>query len=469
MISGKTLKIAGAAILGTLVGTSPAYAQISLADGKVVNPATFARETLVDDSTTSTVGGVKYHQLVGGSALDFDFKPDLVVNATETITVEVTLTNMVFGWALVADNDDSGNGRLILRNSSGVIKDAGTTTIRRGGTVGTNSVRFTILGVALAKDDVFTLEPTHLRVLPNMNGSISVTVSSPDAGSSTLEFPNAVRVVDAINDRAAAVSPTAVVSGGFQTFSGEATKAHVGSITLGVTSASPAIDVATGDDATRSNVVASAVVGFAGDISFVEDVFLSNAATCVAETFPLLTDADTKTWKTGSARPALSVFDTPLWLCIEVDGKTAIPATDAYTAVVDNTAVTNAVFPPPDTTLTLGSIGRDGTTVHIPYLTNSDTYNQRLVLRNRGSSAVGYSMTFHAEDGVTAVGGSDSSGMLQPGVTMLSLRNDDVVTITGGARTAATLNVVATPTSIGVATVLVNRNEGTTDTVVYQQ
>ena len=306
-----------------------------------------------------------------------------------------------------------------------------------------------------------------------MNGSIRAEVSSVVGGqtfSNVSNFPNAVRVMDAINDKAAAASPTAVVSEGFQKFAGGGETANVGSITLGVASATPAIDVATGNDATRVNLVASARVGFAGDLSFVEDVYLSDLASCANKSTALLTDADTKTWVTGNARPDLTAFPAQRWLCIEVDGETAIPETGAYTAVVDNTAVTNAVFPPADTTLTLGSIGRDGTTVHIPYLTTSDSYNQRLVLRNRGSSAVGYSMTFHTEDDdVTATGGSDSSGMLQPGVTMLSLLNDDVVTITGGARTAATLNVVATPTSIGVATVLVNRNEGTTDTVVYLQ
>ena len=149
MISSKTLKIAGAAILGTLVGTSPAYAQMSLdADGKVVNPATYARETLTDDDQTSEMGTTKYHQLVGGTALDFSFQSGIVTTTSEIVTVKVTLTNMVFGWALVEDDSAVGNGRLTLKDNGGTLDASGTTTIRTGGAVGTKEVVYTIAGVS---------------------------------------------------------------------------------------------------------------------------------------------------------------------------------------------------------------------------------------------------------------------------------------------------------------------------------
>ena len=50
----------------------------------------------------------------------------------------------------------------------------------------------------------------------------------------------------------------------------------------------------------------------------------------------------------------------------------------------------------------LGSITRDGTTVHIPFLTTWADYNQRIVVSNRGANPADYWITFRPEEGVTA-------------------------------------------------------------------
>ena len=52
------------------------------------------------------------------------------------------------------------------------------------------------------------------------------------------------------------------------------------------------------------------------------------------------------------------------------------------------------------------AIMRNGTTVHIPYITQFADYNQRIVIVNRGGEAA-YSMSFMTEDGVTATPGME--------------------------------------------------------------
>ena len=57
----------------------------------------------------------------------------------------------------------------------------------------------------------------------------------------------------------------------------------------------------------------------------------------------------------------------------------------------------------------LGAIMRNGTTVHIPYITQFANYNQRIVIVNRGAEAT-YTFSFTTEDGVTATPGAECRG-----------------------------------------------------------
>ena len=59
----------------------------------------------------------------------------------------------------------------------------------------------------------------------------------------------------------------------------------------------------------------------------------------------------------------------------------------------------------------VGEILRNGTTVHIPYLTIHPSYNQRIVIVNRGTEAADYMITCsRSEEDVTAVGGGGHDG-----------------------------------------------------------
>ena len=158
------------------------------------------------------------------------------------------------------------------------------------------------------------------------------------------------------------------------------------------------------------------------------------------------------------------------YLCISVptgEDAMAIPATDPYMVTTEYTAGTeDAGWPPNAGDHALGSITRDGTTVHIPYLTTFPDYNQRIVVSNRSANEADYWITFRPEDGTTAAPGMDAMGTLDGNSTIV-LRAMDVVTLDGRNRTAATFVAEAKATQIDVATVIVNMMTGSTDTVNY--
>ena len=115
----------------------------------------------------------------------------------------------------------------------------------------------------------------------------------------------------------------------------------------------------------------------------------------------------------------------------------------------------------------LGAIMRNGTTVHIPYITQFANYNQRIVIVNRGAEAA-YSMSFMSEDRVMVTPGAAAEGTLAAGATTyLGLLHGDVVTIEGSPnRASATLIVESEPSYIDVVVSQTNANGGT-DTVKY--
>ena len=174
--------------------------------------------------------------------------------------------------------------------------------------------------------------------------------------------------------------------------------------------------------------------------------------------------------------------------CVSVDADTRNPgagsafAAGDYEVFVDFVGINNgnAAFPPASIgeivlvngervqdPVKIGSIRRDGTRVQIPYLTTFEGYTQRVVIVNRNRGAVNYAFSFTPEDGTTAAAGEMATGSVPAGETM-TIRATDIVTLTGKTRTAATLDVVAAPDTVDVATTQVNRDTQGTDTVVYE-
>ena len=125
-------------------------------------------------------------------------------------------------------------------------------------------------------------------------------------------------------------------------------------------------------------------------------------------------------------------------LCIylydaESEDAVQVPRTESYVASFDFAALegSDQVFSPADRTVALGRIKRDGTTVHIPYLTTYEGYNHRITLSNRSGTAADYSFSFRPEGTVTAVPGMYARGTLAARETKV-LRAVDVVTLEGG-------------------------------------
>ena len=164
------------------------------------------------------------------------------------------------------------------------------------------------------------------------------------------------------------------------------------------------------------------------------------------------------------------------YLCLVVQGDDVegdepmaaprIPDTDAYTVMGKYEGLADAAIGPKPAERMLGEINRDGTTVHIPYMTTYEGYNQRLVLSNRSTTDAPYEITFRPEADVMAEGSSMAEGTLM-GNSTVTFRSTDLVTLTGGARTAATIILEAQPKNIDVTSVIVNVESRDTDTVVH--
>ena len=458
MFSRKTLGIAGAVIVGTVMGANAAHAAIVVGKEGTTGQLTYAKETL---TSAVEVAGTKYYEVQGGQALEVKTPIGIKTTTARDITVSYTFGNMV----LTEESKPS------LKVQSSVDGNGATFEVLSGGDNKDDSVVFGAVNAKVGKEDLLVLSIGGIAVAADTVGTIDVTAGYLLAGLSVSEkvaIDDAVKTANALVETVSGTSATTLVDEDFMKFkvmgSGSPLKANLGSIVLGVKP--KLLTAATSTSATLSNILGTAKVTFDGDISFADDVFLSDAVDCSSKEKILLKKED---GKKSLDTAALGDVNTKVYFCIEVDGKTAITPTDPYTATTSYTAITNAAFPPAGSEHELGSIMPDGLTVQIPYLTTYDGYNQRIVIVNRSSGSVRYALTFTPEEGVTAEEGDEASGMLEPNSTKtISLQKDDVVTITGGARVAATLSVAAAPSQIDVATVIVNLKSGGTDMVRYQ-
>ena len=127
---------------------------------------------------------------------------------------------------------------------------------------------------------------------------------------------------------------------------------------------------------------------------------------------------------------------------------------------------------------TVGRIIRNGTTVNIAYLTDSEKYNQRLIIVNRGSRPAMYDLhSFTMEVGSDTMAELSPAAMaaVEAGLNVIPpggqvvLPVADILTFSGDRkrRVGATLSINADVTDVQVATTQVNLEDGSTDTVVY--
>ena len=177
-------------------------------------------------------------------------------------------------------------------------------------------------------------------------------------------------------------------------------------------------------------------------------------------------DRDTKAGPlTGGVAPGA------WYLCVRVDPTNAVEIQESnyYVDVTLGVGTAGRSFEPLSAdNILIGMIGRDGTTVDIPFLTTYDGYVQRLAITNRNKQDVRYTLTFVAE-GAGVVSPGSITGMAA-GESRTVVKIGDQATFVGPTRAAGVLTVVSSDVMVDVSTELVDKSTGRiSDSVVLHR
>ena len=123
--------------------------------------------------------------------------------------------------------------------------------------------------------------------------------------------------------------------------------------------------------------------------------------------------------------------------------------------------------------MNVGAIDRDGTTVHLPYVTTNPFVDQRLVFVNRGADDVSVwieDSSFNLEEGTTLAmnGLGDDAGKMVPGNGRLVVVVKEYVEFDGQDRGAAAVNVAAPTRDIDVMSIQRSPFTDEVDTTLYE-
>ena len=512
MSSKRILGIAGAAMMGTVAGTGAVHAVIGISTSGTTGAPTFALETMRSDREVEPRdgnGGPFYEVAANTGAsgeLDLRVPIKISVPVSTSALITIDLEDLVFTGAPTPS--------LIVSPATVADPPANITgvtpSVVSGGGRGDKRVQFgfTTDATNMVPDDAVLLVTIgRLGADPDTPGSITVTASRTFAGERIADFtrlPDAVKVARALNVTVTPQNQTASVEEGFMKFksgdgvSGDQLAAQVGKLLVGIATTTPATtfynagrgDVASstlrpGEVSLASHIASEVAITFTGETAFLADDDADDPKKRVyvgdVDCDPVgssIMDED------GMLKSTLPLFDNDgdnngeaddnggAYLCLKVDGKTVIPVTEAYTVAIAYTSAlgANAQFAPANMPATpLGSIGRDGSTVNIAYLTTNRRYNQRLVMVNRSGDEVEVKMTFDAAPGTTA-DPTTLTRMVPRGRT--NLKVSDLVTFTNasnpnGGSGSAVLSADVTSTMFDVVTVTATIGDDSTDTVVW--
>ena len=161
-------------------------------------------------------------------------------------------------------------------------------------------------------------------------------------------------------------------------------------------------------------------------------------------------------------------------LCMEVDlagamsNTSPIPVTDYVVTVYTRSEGQEARDNVMANEGSIGKITRNGASVKIAFLTNAEKYNQRLIIVNHGTRDIAITdAAFNVEADVEVeVMSSADDLMIAAGERKVYLVKD-MLSIMGRNRVAGTLSFSGVAGNISVATTLVNREDGSTDTVMW--
>ena len=497
--------VALVALLGVHGGV---HAQLKVVGSAATNPAspgdgetavasvTYAKETLLKGGTNvqaaaDTADKTVYYKISRAHLISA--AADVAANAGDTYLVTFQLDGMVFSSVPTLNSGTSGVGTDFGAPAAGGALGSKSATFRLPSNLSVGAAtHYMVMSAQFAIDGDGTGTITRTVLNRELEGVTGATWTKTHTATGI------IKAAPALDEKVMAVDPEPVakVDTNFLGFGGTdvnpAKITSLGTVVLGVKSpnlrhatADENVDMLTDIAPAREQTTdpLNNTVTFSGDFSFVKTFWRQDAladAGCgtTAGTElrkPSATDATVLTDESNPLQATTfsadvdgdTTGDQIYHLCIEADGKTAIPITEHYTAKTVYKGLANAAFPPVGKTSNLAMIHRDGTSVSIPFMVNqADRYRQRISIVNKSGRSVGYSFSFMPEMNVTATGGMKATGTVMPNSTMV-LDSRDVVTITGGVgRTAATLNLVATSNNVSVGITLVNRDDGST-TVVH--
>ena len=504
------------AVAGTAVLAFGSAAHAVKIDDKY--SVTYAKETLrkasEGDATTQTVLGVTYYVLEPSHTIAGPADITAIDEDTTDYEVLFTLQNMVFSAAL-------GNGGLTATtvNDAGATEAGATFTQVRGGAVNDNFVVFAkAAGQAIKVADMLNLA-AEFAVTADGPGGITRMVANkalPSAVpgirvSMTHVNPDAVKVVRALKETVTLPSPTATADAAddFMSFVGGTSSARklsasVGTLTIGVGSgirdarvASDTNSATTGDDdmvdttmvslvtptadgttndgntgiidgaiLTMPTTTAGTAVTFSGEFSFLKTLSLGNPECSGSLTEIRKQDTDDRTILLDETMPkGAGEFVAGMTLCVAVDGETSIPITGAYMATTEYKGPVLNMFPPVGGTHYLAAIRRSGSTFRLPFLTVNERHNQRINIVNRGRATT-YTLGELATKGDSVIALEMASGDLPPGQTVLLV--SDLIEVTGAMRAAGTLSMPTDKSSLDVSIDIINRENGSSDTVYVE-
>jgi hypothetical protein len=467
MFHKKTLGVALAAVFASSAANAVIDFDNALAPGKVA----FAKETLLTTATTTgTADLATYYNVVGaGTALSAAGATEVGVSADNQIFVRYDFDSSVLSAAAPA-----------LTTSGGAFSQS----VAQGGAIGADFVIYTLTATAaMAQTDVLTIPLVGHAISGTTGANISMAVYETLTNASNEVNPLTNKTVSAAisagSGFAASVVKsvaTAEVESGFtQWANGDLANltntlnaSSITPLTATVVRQVDGAGVILTDMFANVAAAANSTQTYTGDFATGTAYFLDSDGDlldCNTTSTALTPAVDELTATTFTANIGIATASSKL--CMTVDGLTVIPES-SFTLTTTLVPVPNAAFPAVGAAdVDAGIIDHNGTTVHLAYLTTWMDYNQRLVMVNRGNSPAGYTVTFTTEAGVTATPGTAATGTLGAGESTM-VKVTDIVTLTGGTRTAATLVVVSPNANIDVATTQVNLADGGTDTVKYK-
>lgn len=466
MLNKKILGIAIAAAMTS--GVANATINLDSGAGKV----SFATEALLTTATQTAnasnengTSGTYYEVDDSGVAgtLDLTSTSGVGVAINDEIWIRYDFTNAVIETALAA-----GDLAIGASNTGSAIT--------KGGAAGDDFVIFTDVidtaNLTIADNVVLTLDDLAI----GLGASSDITVSIYEAASDATNKTNAL-VTKTLTGAVSSASglSTTVTNDDVTADVEESFAKFVASSSAGATTLLGAVGrVETAADTTlklpNGNAVAAVTdltantgnVTFTGDFSVGTWAVFANTNCTGATTALTLNTAKTE----GTVTVAQSLASPTLCVTLASNNTTQVNKGD-YEVGFDFAGLASTANNPAAFAGTVGSVEHNGTTVQAPYLTTFEDYNQRVILVNRGSSAVAYSTTFTTEDGVTAVAGTAASGTLAANSKTV-VKVTDLVSLTGGTRTAATMNIVSPSANISAATTQVNLSDASTDTIVLK-